>query len=73
MNKRVIAIAAVASVVPGGVWYVAVFSGQSKSMKKANKQTAAANAQSDSLRSQIAVLQQEKVDLPTAPRASCPP
>ncbi len=66
MNKRVIAIAAVASVVLVGLWYVAVFSGQSKSLKKANNQTAAANAQSDSLRSQIAVLQREKADLPTA-------
>ncbi len=66
MNKRVIALATVASVVLVGIWYVAVFSSQSKSLKKANGQTAAANAQADSLRSQIGVLEQEKTQLPAA-------
>jgi Tfp pilus assembly protein PilO len=59
-------MATIASVVLVGIWYVAVFSSQSKSLKKANDQTASANAQAASLRSDIGVLQQEKTQLPTA-------
>lgn len=66
MNKRVIAIAVAASVVLIGIWYVAVFSSQSKSVKKAHAQESAAQAQAASLRSQIGVLQREKVDLPAS-------
>lgn len=66
MSKRVIAIAVAASVVLIGIWYVALFSPQSHSIKKANSQAASSNQQAATLRSQIAVLQQEKIDLPAA-------
>jgi Tfp pilus assembly protein PilO len=66
VNKKVIAIAAAAAVVLVGVWYFAIFSSQSHSIKTANAQTAASNAQAATLRSQIAVLQQEKTQLPAA-------
>ncbi|MDQ1392727.1 MAG: Pilus assembly protein PilO [Acidimicrobiaceae bacterium] len=66
MNKRVIAIAVAASVVLIGIWYVAVFSAQSKSVKKAHSQESSAKSQAQSLRSQIAVLQREKADLPAS-------
>ena len=64
MNKKLIAIAAVASVALVGIWYVVVFSGQSKSLHKANIATAAANSQAATLRTQITVLQQEKAQMP---------
>jgi len=66
VSKRVIAIAVAASVVLIGIWYVALFSPQSKSIHKANSQAAASNGQAESLRSQIAVLQQQKTQLPAA-------
>ncbi|HEX3538928.1 MAG TPA: type 4a pilus biogenesis protein PilO [Acidimicrobiales bacterium] len=65
MNKRVIAIAVAASVVIVGIWYFGVNSHQSKSIKQANAAAAAADAQASSLRSQIAVLQREKTQLPS--------
>lgn len=65
MNKKVIAIAVAASVVIVGLWYFGVYSHQSKSIKQANAQAAAAEADATSLRSQIAVLQREKTELPT--------
>ena len=65
MNKKVIAIAVAASVVIVGIWYFGVYSHQSKSIKQANAQAVAADADASSLRSQIAVLQREKAQLPT--------
>ncbi len=64
MNKKMIAIAVAAAVVLTGIWYVALLSPQSKSLRKAKDQTAAANSQAVSLRSEIAVLQKEKTQLP---------
>ncbi len=66
MNKRVIAIAVAASVVLVGIWYVAIFSHQSKSIHTANMAAAASNQQAATLRSQIQVLEREKADLPAA-------
>jgi Tfp pilus assembly protein PilO len=66
VNKRVIAIAVAVSVVLVGIWYVAIFSSQSKSLRNAHATVAAANSQAAGLRSQIAVLQQEKAQLPAA-------
>jgi Tfp pilus assembly protein PilO len=66
VNKRVIAIAVAASVVLVGIWYVAVFSHQSKSIHKANTAAAASNQQAATLRSQIQLLEREKADLPAA-------
>jgi Tfp pilus assembly protein PilO len=61
-----IVIVVAASVAIVGLWYVALFSPQSKSIQKANSEAATANIQADSLRSQIAVLQQEKLQLPAS-------
>jgi Tfp pilus assembly protein PilO len=66
VSKRVIAIAVVVSVVLAGVWYLFVFSSQSNSLHKANTEATTASAQVSTLRSQIAVLQQEKAQLPAA-------
>jgi Tfp pilus assembly protein PilO len=66
VNKRVIAIAVAASVVLMGIWYVAVFSPQSKSVHKAHTEESAAKTQAEGLRSQIAVLQRQKADLPAS-------
>jgi Tfp pilus assembly protein PilO len=66
VNKRVIAIAAAASVLLVGVWYFAFFSGQSKSIQKSSALAAAANVQAGTVRSQIVVLQHEKAQLPVA-------
>ncbi|MDQ6617846.1 MAG: type 4a pilus biogenesis protein PilO [Actinomycetota bacterium] len=63
MNKRVIALAVAASVVLVGIWYFGVFSRQSKSMSKANAQTAAATIEASNLRSEIGVLKQQKAHL----------
>jgi Tfp pilus assembly protein PilO len=64
VNKKMIAIAVAAAVVLTGIWYVALLSPQSKSLHKAKDQTASANGQAATLRSEIAVLQKEKVQLP---------
>jgi Tfp pilus assembly protein PilO len=62
----VIALAVAACVVLTGIWYFALFSPQSRSIKKANNQAAASNGQAATLRSEIGVLQQEKTQLPAA-------
>jgi Tfp pilus assembly protein PilO len=64
VNKKVVAIAVAASLALMGIWYVVLFSPQSKSVHKANAAVAAANAQAATLRSQVAVLQKEKTQLP---------
>jgi Tfp pilus assembly protein PilO len=66
VNKKAIAIAAAVSVVLVGIWYIAIFSKQSKSLHTAHIQVAAANSQAAGLRADIAVLQQEKAQLPAA-------
>jgi Tfp pilus assembly protein PilO len=64
VNKKMIAIAVAAAVALTGIWYVVLFSPQSKSIHKANAAVAAANSQAATLRSDIAVLQHEKAQLP---------
>lgn len=61
-----IAIAAAASIVLVAIWYIAVYSPQSKSLRNAHTQTASANAAAAGLRAQIAVLQTQKAQLPAA-------
>ncbi|MDP9073344.1 MAG: type 4a pilus biogenesis protein PilO [Actinomycetota bacterium] len=64
MNRRVIAIAVAASVVVAGIWYMVLWSPQSKSLNKANARVAAAQATQASLRSDIKLLQREQTELP---------
>jgi len=64
VNRRVIAIAVVASIVVAGIWYMVLWSPQSKSLNKANDRVAAAKATQASLRSEINLLQQEQTQLP---------
>lgn len=61
-----IAIALVASVALVGIWYVVLFSSQSRSLHKAHAAASAADTQAATLRSQIGVLQQEKAQLPAS-------
>lgn len=63
MNRR-IALAVLAAVVITGIWYVALWSPQSKSLKKANARTAAAQVQQNTLRGDITVLKREQTELP---------
>jgi Tfp pilus assembly protein PilO len=64
VNRRVIAIAVAASIVVAGIWYMVLWSPQSKSLNKANDRVAAAKATQASLRSEINLLQQEQTQLP---------
>ncbi|HEX3426756.1 MAG TPA: type 4a pilus biogenesis protein PilO [Acidimicrobiales bacterium] len=66
MNRKLIGLAAAASVVLLVLWYLFVFSKQSNSLHRANVAVSAANSQASSLRSQIQLLQQEKAQLPSA-------
>jgi Tfp pilus assembly protein PilO len=63
VNKKVIAMATVASVVLVAIWYVAIFSSQSKSITKAHTQVATASSDAATLRAAISTLQQEKSHL----------
>ena len=64
MNRRVIAIAVAASIVVAGIWYMVLWSPQSKSLHKANDRVATARATQASLRSDISLLEQEQAQLP---------
>lgn len=64
MSRRVIAIAVAASIVIAGLWFVAMWSPQSKTLHKANARVAAAITQQHTLQADIATLQQEKTQLP---------
>ena len=64
MSRKVIAIAIAAALAVTGIWYVALWSPQSKSIKAANARTTAAQATQAGLRSDIAVLKKEQAQLP---------
>lgn len=66
MNKKVIAVAALASVAIVAIWYVAIYSSQSHSIHKSRVAAAASNVQAGTLRTQIATLEEEKTQLPQA-------
>jgi Tfp pilus assembly protein PilO len=64
VNRRVIAIAVAASIVVAGVWYMVLWSPQTKSLHRANDRVAAAQTNQATLNSDIKTLQQEETQLP---------